>query len=131
MNYFATFILSFSLHMTSAQTADKVVQQQLEAYNARDIERFMDCFHSEIEIWTLGEEYPSAQGFEQVKKMYENLFQQSPDLHSKVLNRSTIGQKVIDYEQISGRRGSKEDLFLVMIYEVKDGKIWRAWAVRE
>lgn len=131
MNYFATFILSFSLHMTSAQTADKVVQQQLEAYNARDIERFMDCFHSEIEIWTLGEENPSAQGFEQVKKMYENLFQQSPDLHSKVLNRSTIGQKVIDYEQISGRRGSKEDLFLVMIYEVKDGKIWRAWAVRE
>lgn len=130
MNYFATLILIFSLHITSAQTVDEVVQQQLEAYNARDIKHFMDCFHNEIEIWTLGEENPSAQGFESVKNLYENLFQQSPDLHSKVLNRSIIGQKVIDYEQISDRKGSKEDLFLVMIYEVKDGKIWRAWAVR-
>jgi hypothetical protein len=115
----------------NAQTPDQVVQQQLEAYNARNIDSFMACFHSEITIWTLGEEKPSVQGFDAVKALYAELFKISPDLHSTVINRSVIGAKVIDYERISGRKGSKTDIFLVMIYEVKDGKIWRAWAVRE
>ncbi len=79
----------------------------------------------------LGEDAPSVQGFDAVKTVFTELFKLSPDLHSTVLNRSVIGPKVIDYERIQGRKGVKTDVFLVMIYEVKDGKIWRAWAVRE
>jgi hypothetical protein len=127
------FFLFFSLFMNTSysQTPDQVVQQQLEAYNARNIDAFMAVFHPDIELWTLGADAPSAVGWEKVKILYADLFIQSPELFSKVINRSVIGNKVIDYEQISGRKGAKEDLFLVMIYEVKDGKIWKAWAVRE
>jgi hypothetical protein len=114
-----------------SQSAEHVVQQQLEAYNARNIDAFMAVFHADIELWTLGSAAPNSVGWEKVKTVYADLFEQSPELHSKVLNRSVIGNKVIDYEQISGRKGVKEDLFLVMVYEVKDGKIWKAWAVRE
>jgi hypothetical protein len=114
-----------------SQQADQVVQQQLEAYNARDIDAFMAVFHADIELWTLGAEKPSASGFENVRDIYKNLFESSPELHSIVLNRSVIGNKVIDYERISGRKGSTDELFLVMIYEVREGKIWKAWAVRE
>lgn len=116
---------------TMSQSADQIVQQQLEAYNARNVDEFMAVFHQDIEIWTLGSESPSAVGWEKVKAIYQELFEQSPELHSKLLNRSVIGNRVIDYERISGRKGSKEDLFLVMIYEVEEGKIRRAWAVRE
>jgi hypothetical protein len=116
---------------TMSQSADQIVQQQLEAYNARNIDDFMAVFHQDIEIWTLGADSPTVVGWEKVKGIYQELFLLSPELHSKVLNRSVIGNRVIDYERISGRKGSKEDLFLVMIYEVEEGKIRRAWAVRE
>jgi len=124
-------LFSFSMSFLFSQSAEHVVQQQLEAYNARNIDAFMAVFHADIELWTLGAAAPNAVGWEKVKTVYADLFEQSPELHSKVLNRSVIGNKVIDYEQISGRKGVKEDLFLIMVYEVKDGKIWKAWAVRE
>lgn len=114
-----------------AQEPEKVVQLQLEAYNSRNIDSFMAVFHKDIELWTLGAESPSAVGWEKVKGIYQELFEISPELRSTVINRSIIGNKVIDYEKIQGRRGNQEDLFLVMIYEVEEGKIRRAWAVRE
>ena len=114
-----------------SQSPTDVVEQQLKAYNSRDIDSFMAIFHTDIEIWTLGNETPSYSGWEAVKDVYSNLFDRSPKLHSTVLNRSVIGNKVIDYERIAGRNGTNEDLFLVMIFEVVDGKIRRAWAVRE
>jgi hypothetical protein len=131
MKFLPFFVCLFAIQSTFSQTADQVVQQQLEAYNARNIDSFMTCFHPDITFWTLGEDAPSAQGFEAVKTVFSELFKLSPDLHSTVLNRSVIGSKVIDYERIQGRKGVKTDVLLVMIYEVKDGKIWRAWAVRE
>ena len=124
---FFMFLIS---HLRS-QTHDQVVQQQLEAYNKRDIDSFMMVFHQEIELWSLGSEAPNAVGWENVKKLYADLFTLSPELNSTVLNRSVIGNKVIDYERISGRKGTSEDVFLVMIYEIKDGLIWKAWALRE
>ena len=91
----------------------------------------MAVFHPDVELWTLGAETPNAVGWEKVKELYADLFVLSPELHSTVLTRSVIGNKVIDYEKISGRKEAKEDVFLVMIYEIKDNLIWKAWAVRE
>ena len=53
-----------------SQTPDQVVQQQLEAYNARNIDAFMAVFHPDIELWTLGADAPSAVGWEKVKILY-------------------------------------------------------------
>lgn len=128
---FILFFILLPISKIHAQTADQIVQQQLEAYNARNIDSFMLCFHPEISFWTLGDDSPSVKGYDDVRTVFTELFKLSPDLHSTVLNRSVIGSKIIDYERIQGRKGVKTDVFLVMIYEVKDGKIWRAWAVRE
>ncbi len=129
-------ILPFILLFTSfafSQTPREVVQKQLDAYNNHDIDAFMSVFSEDIELWTLGDTLPSVKGFTSVKKIYANLFERSPELYSEVLNRSIIGNKVIDYEKISGRSGRSkgEILYLIMIYEVRDGKIYRATAVRE
>lgn len=123
--------ISLISFMTYSQTVDQVVQQQLEAYNRRDIDSFMAVFHPEVELWTFGEDSPSKEGWENVRSVYLDLFDNSPELNSQLLNRTIIGNRVIDYERISGRKGAKEEICLVMIYEVKDGKIWKAWALRE
>lgn len=123
--------ISLISFMTYSQTVDQVVQQQLEAYNRRDIDAFMAVFHADIELWTFGEDSPSKEGWENVRSVYLDLFDNSPELNSQLLNRTIFGNRVIDYERISGRKGAKEEICLVMIYEVKDGKIWKAWALRE
>ncbi len=127
--FFTILAISF-MNRIFSQTPEQVVQRQLEAYNEGNIDKFMAVFSDDIELWTLGESQPWSKGHEAVKAVYANLFKNSPDLHSVVMNRSVIGNKVIDYERITGRNGG-EVLYLVMIYEVRDGKIFRATAVRE
>lgn len=107
-----------------------LVQKQLEAYNERDIDAFMAVFHEEISLWELNASSPSVSGFEAVKEVYNDLFEASPEIHSEVVNRSTIGKKVLDYELVTGIRGSDETMTLIMVYEIKDGKIWKATAIR-
>lgn len=130
--YFIVLLCSFSL-FTLSQTPREVVQKQLDAYNNHDIDAFMSVFSDNIELWTLGDSIPSVKGFKSTKKIYADLFKRSQNLNSEVLNRTIIGNKVIDYEKISGRsgRGKEEVLYLIMIYEVRDGKIFRATAIRE
>jgi hypothetical protein len=82
-------------------------------------------------MWGLGGDAPVAKGFENVKELYKNLFEKSPNLHSTVINRTVIGNKVIDYEIITGRNDDSTPLYLVMIYEIKDGKIYRGYSIRE
>lgn len=128
--YYITILTISLISALFAQTPEQVVQLQLEAYNEGNIEKFMSVFSEDVELWTLGESQPWSKGHEAVKAVYANLFKNSPDLHSVVMNRSVIGNKVIDYERITGRNGG-DVLYLVMIYEVRDGKIFRATAVRE
>ena len=59
------------------------------------------------------------------------MFEQSIELNSVVMNRTVIGQRVIDYERISGISGRDKDLFLIMIYEVDKSKIVKAFVLRE
>jgi hypothetical protein len=130
--WIVVFTVLFSpIIMSQNLSADQIVQKQLEAYNSGNIDEFMAVFHTDIEIWQLGGEKPVATGFEAVKNIYQNLFMNSPNLNSIVINRSVIGNKVVDYEKITGRNGNAEPLFLMMIYEIKDQKIYRAYSIRE
>ncbi len=134
MKYLLTLFLMATF--ASAGQAQKnnpehVVQTQLEAYNARDIDAFMATFDSTASLWNFGETEPIASGADALRTIYQRVFDQSPNLHSTVINRTVIGSKVIDYEVIVGRTsGDTTPLHLVMIYEVKNGKIIKAVALR-
>lgn len=106
-----------------------VVQAQLDAYNARDIDAFMATFHPQAELFSIGDPTPRASGREAVRAIYADLFERSPGLHSELVNRMVIGNRVLDHERITGREGG-EVLEIVMLYEVEDGAIRRAWAIR-
>jgi hypothetical protein len=82
-------------------------------------------------LYKFGESIPWAQGHEQVRTVYKKLFDESPDLHSKLLHRIVLGNQVIDHEYITGRQGAAEPLELVMIYIVEEGKIIKAYSIRK
>ena len=110
-------------------TPEAVVEAQLQAYNARDIDAFMATMHPEVELFAIGDPTPRASGAEAVRKVYAALFEKSPDLHSELVHRAVIGNRIVDHERITGRQGG-EVLELVMVYEVEDGGIRRAWSIR-
>ena len=112
-------------------TLEEVVQENLDYYNQRNIEGFMSSFTDSITLFMFGKSEPIAQGKESIRKLYKELFDDSPKLHSTILHRTIIGNKVIDHESIRGRKGSKKPVKLVMIYEVSGDKIVRMTVIRE
>lgn len=123
--------MTFTLGVQAiGQSPREVVQDQLEAYNAKDIDAFMKVFAEDAALYRYGIDAPSAIGAKELREIYSEMFNESPDLYSEVINRTVIGNKVIDYEMITGRKGQKQALMLVMIYQVENGKILRATSVR-
>jgi hypothetical protein len=76
-----------------------VVQRQLDAYNAKDIEALIDTYAADAEQYTLhGERL--AQGHEQLRARFLARFAE-PDLHARLLSRVVMGDIVVEYELIT------------------------------
>ncbi len=102
-----------------------VVQAQLDAYNAKDIDAWLQTYAPDAEQFTLHGEL-LALGHAQMRARYLARFSE-PDLHAKLLSRIIIGNVVTDAELIT--RNFPEGLGtleMLCIYEVVDGRIQRA-----
>jgi uncharacterized protein (TIGR02246 family) len=108
----------------------QIVQQQLEAYNRRDIEGFIRVFAEDATGYELGSAAPMLTGRAAIRARYEQLFANSPKLHSDVVTRVALGRTVIDLERITGRNGSDQVVDLMLIYEVIEGRIQRFHVAR-
>jgi len=102
------------------------VQQQLEAYNARDIDAFMQwwaedcCYHS----------FPDrllAKGTAEIRERHLVRFRE-PNLHGRLITRLSVGNLVIDQEVVTRTfpEGPGE-VDVIAIYEIEGGKISNAW----
>ena len=129
--FYATLFALITVPMTAQLTPAEVVQAQLVAYNAGDLDAFLAVFAEDANLYRLGNDEPFADGKEQLRTLYGKLFENSPELNSVVTTRTVIGNRVIDYERITGRNGQSEPWFIVMIYEVEEGLISRAWSLSE
>jgi putative hydrolase of HD superfamily len=99
-----------------------VVQAQLDAYNAKDIDALMHTYAPDAEQFVLhGERL--AKGHEEMRPRYLTRFAE-PALHARLLSRIVMGNTVTDLELIT--RNFPEGLGTVemlCVYEVKDGRI--------
>ena len=112
--------------VVTEQPADKVVQMQLDAYNKRDIYNFLDTFDDRAELY----EFPNkliSRGKYALRKRYEDMFNSTPDLHSKIKSRIVQGNIVIDHEEIT-KNG--KIVYIIAIYEVFNGKIVKATFIK-
>lgn len=109
----------------------EIIQKNLDAYNSLDINTFMSCFHPKIKLFNFGNEQPTAIGKEEVQRIYQSLFLQSPNLHSTIIKRIAFENKIIDHESITGRMGNKDIIEMVLIYEVEEEKIIKITAIKK
>ena len=102
-----------------------VVQAQLDAYNAKDVEALLLTYAPDAEQFTLHGEL-LAKGHEQLRERFLTRFLE-PSLHARLVSRIVVGNIVTDAELIT--RNFPEGLGtleMLCVYEVIDGRIQRA-----
>lgn len=117
--------MNMSIKPTTADI-ERPVQEQLDAYNARDIERFMRWWADDCQYYA----FPSdllADGAEQVRERHIERFKE-PNLHGALVKRIIVGNTVIDQEIVTRTfpEGPGE-IDVIAIYEIEAGKIAKAW----
>ena len=106
-------------------SAVDIVQRQVEAYNDRDLNRFVSAYSETITIFRMPSAEPSISGKLQLAEFYSTQRFNLPGLRAEIVNRIVLGDKVIDHERVSGVRDSPIEV--VAIYQVAEGLIERVW----
>ncbi len=100
-----------------------LVQRQLTAYNARDLDAFLEVYSDEVEIYA----FPGRllyKGKDRMRERYAKLFADSPRLHCELVHRTVHGNVVIDQERVTGVRGDGV-IEASAVYTVAGGRIER------
>src|SRR5438270_13950093 len=79
---------------------EQVVQEQIDALNARDLDRFMACYSPDAVVLR-GTDTVIYRGVDEIRAGFAGLFSQSPDVHIDVSTRITVGSWVVD--EVNGR----------------------------
>jgi hypothetical protein len=98
-----------------------VVQNQLEAYNARDLDRFLKCFTEDIRVFRPPSSEPVILGKPDFAAFYVNHRFNRPLLKAEILNRMVLGNKVFDHERIFGIQDNPIEM--VVVFEVENNMI--------
>jgi len=111
--------------MKNAMSAVDVVQRQVEAYNNRDLNRFVSTYSETIAIFRMPSTEPSISGKAQLAEFYSTQRFNLPKLRAEIVNRIVLGDKVIDHERVLGVRDTPIEV--AAIYQVVGGLIERVW----
>ena len=104
-------------------TPELLAQRQLNAYNAHDLEAFLEPYADDVEIYSFPNKL-DTKGKEQMRKRYSFL-QRSPNLYCKLLNRMVQGNMVIDHEELWGIPGAP--FYGIAIYIIENNKISKVY----
>jgi hypothetical protein len=101
-----------------------VVAAQVEAYNARDLERFLGCYSADAAIED-AQGRVLMRGREAMRPVYERLFAESPELHCEISQRIHVGPYVIDEEVLTGfhSAGFPTEVHAAALYRVEGDRI--------
>jgi len=109
-------------------TPEQIVQGQLDAYNARDIDAFMAFWAPDAQIFA----HPAtllADGAEQICARHLIWFQE-PNLFGRLVHRAVIGNRVVDQEVVTRRFPQGPGwVDVIGIYELAGDKIAKAWFI--
>ncbi|MEZ4992518.1 MAG: amidohydrolase family protein [Saprospiraceae bacterium] len=109
------------------ETPEYLVQQQLNGYNARNIEAFLAPYSEEVELYN----FPDiliGKGKDNIRPNYQNMFNQIPELHCKLMNRTILGNTVIDQEYVTGFPNGNA-LEAIAIYKIENHKIAKVYFI--
>lgn len=103
----------------------ELVQHQLDAYNARDVARFVEVYHPDVELFRPPEPEPFLRGRDAMAEHYRTRRFHQPGLHAALMHRIVIGNTVFDHEQIVGI--ALQPVQAMAVFQIADGLIRRVW----
>jgi hypothetical protein len=91
---------------------DDPVEAHVQAYNERDLNRFVACYSPDCVIED-GLGAVVARGHADLRARFGPLFEANPELHCEILHRVRVGEYVVDEEHITGRYGREQHSVVV------------------
>ena len=88
----------------SSLSVEIIVARQLEAYNRQDVDAFVACFSTGVEIVREGST-EVQRGLETMRQDYAAMFKKFPQNKATVTQRMVVGQHAVDEELVEGRNG--------------------------
>ncbi|WP_200869914.1 nuclear transport factor 2 family protein [Pedobacter sp. V48] len=144
-NLILILLLSFSAVAASSQTKSnitnppvqndpeaqhrKLIDEQLNAYNQRDLESFLMTYSDDVKIYNFPNTLSGA-GKDYMTKVYGKFFNEAPNLHCEIVNRTALGNTIIDHEKVSGLMGGAS-MEAIAIYKIKNNKISEVYFIRK
>ena len=102
-----------------------VIERQLEALNAHDLDALADTFHEDLRSEDLIHPSQTFIGRDQVVRNWQTVISQVPDLKAELLGSAVDGDTVLSEWHMHGthRGGKLFDVCGVTVSKVRDGKI--------
>ena len=101
------------------------VQRQLDAYNDHHLQRFVDCYTDDVQLFRPPQAEPVMSGKAAMAAHYAEHRFNRPALHAELVNRMVLGNKVVDHERITGLRDQPFEA--AVVFEVERGLIGKVW----
>ncbi len=108
-------------------TPEQLVQQQVNAYNSRNIEAFLAPYSEDVEIYDFPNEL-TEKGKNTIRHSYKKMFKKYPKLHCNIVNRTIMGNTVIDHERVTGIDNKISQV--IAIYKIHNNKIAKVYFIR-
>lgn len=108
---------------------EEIVNQQLDAYNAHDIDAFVKTYHDDVELFMFPNEC-FCQGKAQLYELYKKRFTDRPEAIATIASRIVMGNFVSDDETVTGIPDVGH-IRLLATYEIKDNLITKVWFIYE
>jgi hypothetical protein len=129
INYFymKTFMLmmlllaGYALKAQPKTVPEQLAQQQLDGYNARNIEAFLVPYADSVAVY----QFPNQlqyKGKETMRRQYAGMFSSMPALHCTLQSRLVQGNTVIDEELVVFEK-DKPAMHFIAIYVIENNKI--------
>jgi hypothetical protein len=101
-----------------------VAQEFIDALNARDVDRVVDCFSADAVVQN-DAGHVFAQGVEALRAHFGGFLPQSPNVRSDIRSRIHVGSWVVQEEHVTGLVLAEPvtDFHIFSAYRVEDGKI--------
>jgi hypothetical protein len=115
--------VAFSPGSFVTPTPEMLAQQQLNAYNAHDLEAFLAPYAEDVEIYMFPDKL-QMKGKTAMRKEYQ-FVNTTPGLYCRLANRIIQGNMVIDREEVWGF-GDKP-VHAVAMYVIEEGKIRKVY----
>lgn len=111
--------------LNEAETeAVSLARQQLDAYNNRDIDAFLDAYTDDVKVYTFPGKL-NYEGKEEMRRIYSGMFERMTKLRCTITAEIVKGNKVIHEESVVFDDPDKP-VHAVCIYIIDRGKIAEA-----